>query len=114
LACFDSFFALPLNVRIYYSFCIGYALKAFDSRSCFFPSLLLQRFYRYNEQRIKRQEQEKSVASGGIKARPPYWMIFKKCFPQCLNVFLVFFVTLSIFPAVYSGRYLCKMFSHFL
>nr|CAH0099039.1 unnamed protein product [Daphnia galeata] len=73
LACFDSFFALPLN-----------------------------RFYRYNEQRIKRQEQEKSVASGGIKARPPYWMIFKKCFPQCLNVFLVFFVTLSIFPAVYS------------
>lgn len=75
LACFDSFFALPLN-----------------------------RFYRYNEQRIQRQEEERRTAAGtgGIKGRTPYWYIFRKCFPQCLNVFLVFFVTLSIFPTVYS------------
>jgi hypothetical protein len=82
-------------------------------RFCLFSPRLLQRFYRYNEQRIKRQEQEKSVALGGIKARPPYWMIFKKCFPQCLNVFLVFFVTLSIFPAVYSGWCFYKMLTKF-
>lgn len=32
----------------------------------------------------------------------PYWRIFKTAFPQLLNVFLIFFVTLSIFPAVHS------------
>lgn len=74
LACFDSFFALPLN-----------------------------RFYRYNEQRIQRQEEEKSAATGTLgKVRTPYWYIFRRCFPQCFNVFFVFFVTLSIFPTIYS------------
>ena len=55
---------------------------------------------------MKRQEEERSAAAGtsGIKGRTPYWYVFKKCFPQCLNVFLVFFVTLSIFPTVYSGK----------
>lgn len=33
----------------------------------------------------------------------PYWTIFKQTFPQCFNVFFVFFVTLMIFPAVHSG-----------
>ena len=31
-----------------------------------------------------------------------YWSIFKKCWPQLLNIFLVFTVTLSLFPAVLS------------
>lgn len=68
--------------------------------------MALQRFYRYNEQQVKRQEEERSAAAGtsGIKGRIPYWYVFKKCFPQCLNVFLVFFVTLSIFPTIYSGK----------
>ena len=33
----------------------------------------------------------------------PYRTIFKKCFPQCFNVFLTYFVTLTIFPAVLAG-----------
>lgn len=28
------------------------------------------------------------------------WCVFLKCWPQCLNVFLTFFVTLALFPAV--------------
>ncbi|XP_037527018.1 equilibrative nucleoside transporter 1 [Rhipicephalus sanguineus] len=34
--------------------------------------------------------------------RPPYWLVFKQAWPQCLNVFLIFFVTLAAFPAVTS------------
>lgn len=30
-------------------------------------------------------------------------MVFKKTWPQCLNVFMVFFVTLSVFPAVHAN-----------
>lgn len=33
---------------------------------------------------------------------PPYFSIFKLIWKQCLNVFLVFFVTLSTFPVVQS------------
>jgi len=73
LACFDSFFALPLN-----------------------------RFYRYNEQRIQRQEEEQKSIAGAGRGRTPYGYILRKCAPQCFNVFFVFFVTLSIFPTVYS------------
>lgn len=34
----------------------------------------------------------------------PYCTILKQCMPQCFNVFFVFFVTLTIFPAVHSGE----------
>jgi len=36
--------------------------------------------------------------------RTPYMKVLKKCLPQCINVFFVFFVTLSIFPAMHSGK----------
>lgn len=32
----------------------------------------------------------------------PYWQIFKQSSVQMFNVFLIFFVTLSVFPAVHS------------
>lgn len=74
LACFDTFFALPLN-----------------------------RFYRYNELKSKRAEEEnRAVQAAAGNNRIPYWYVFKRCFPQCFNVFFVFFVTLSIFPSVHS------------
>lgn len=75
LACFDSFFALPLN-----------------------------RFYRYNERRIQRQEEENksNTRKDASKGRTPYFYILKKCAPQCFNVFFIFFITLSVFPTVYS------------
>lgn len=31
------------------------------------------------------------------------WQVLKKCWPQCLNVFLTFYVTLALFPAVMAN-----------
>merc|ERR1712071_617127 len=75
LVCFDSFFALPLN-----------------------------RFYRYSEQCLQRREEEKKAnsANDANRGRPPYMYVLRKCAPQCFNVFFIFFITLSIFPTVYS------------
>lgn len=50
----------------------------------------------------KEQESKRSV--GHVGQKTPYMAILKKCFPQCINVFLVFFVTLTIFPTVHSGN----------
>ena len=73
LLCFDTYFAMPLN-----------------------------KFYRYHEMMSEKQ-QEKARRSGiNIHARPPYWTIFKQSFMQLFNVFFIFFVTLSIFPAIHS------------
>ncbi|KAJ6637954.1 Equilibrative nucleoside transporter 3 [Pseudolycoriella hygida] len=72
LACFDTYFALPLN-----------------------------KFYRYHEM-LHSKELEKSKIVSGRNTRPPYWKIFKQSFPQLFNVFFVFFVTLAIFPAIHS------------
>ncbi|XP_075228905.1 equilibrative nucleoside transporter 2 [Lycorma delicatula] len=74
LTCFDTYFALPLN-----------------------------RFYRYHELLSQKEAQDKKKENAGVPVSTPYWKIFKQCFPQCLNVFMVFFVTLSIFPAVHAA-----------
>ncbi|EEB19063.1 equilibrative nucleoside transporter, putative [Pediculus humanus corporis] len=73
LACFDTFFALPLN-----------------------------RFYRYHEYLKKKSELINKRRNQG-KTKIPYWYVFKKAFPQLFNVFFVFFVTLSIFPATHAA-----------
>lgn len=74
LLCFDTYFAMPLN-----------------------------KFYRYHEIMSEKQ-QEKARRAGGIaaNARPPYWTIFKQSSVQLFNVFFIFFVTLTVFPAVHS------------
>lgn len=64
----------------------------------------LQRFYRHFELKEKKDNERQTQKFRGIKERPPYLYILKKCFPQLLNVFIVFYVTLSIFPAVHSGK----------
>lgn len=52
---------------------------------------------------LSEKEKEKSRRAGiNVNARPPYWTIFKQVFPMLFNVFFIFFVTLSVFPAVYS------------
>lgn len=51
----------------------------------------------------KETEKARKMGIGGDK-RTPYWTIFKKAFPQLFNVFFVFFVTLSLFPSVQSGK----------
>ncbi|XP_043267149.1 equilibrative nucleoside transporter 1 [Venturia canescens] len=74
LACFDTYFALPIN-----------------------------RFYRYHELVYEKEKNKRQLESRTGSSRPPYWLIFKQCSPQCFNVFFIFFVTLSIFPAVQVG-----------
>ncbi|XP_077261146.1 NADPH-dependent diflavin oxidoreductase 1 isoform X2 [Temnothorax americanus] len=76
LACFDTYFALPIN-----------------------------RFYRYHEllhQKEMNKRQLESSSRGKHKPKPAYWLVFKACFPQCFNTFLIFFVTLALFPSVQS------------
>ncbi|XP_052130282.1 equilibrative nucleoside transporter 2 [Frankliniella occidentalis] len=73
LACFDTYFALPLN-----------------------------RFYRYHELMSQKELQKKKRENLGAVPRTPFFAVFRKCYPQCLNVFMVFFVTLALFPTVQS------------
>ncbi|XP_023221355.1 equilibrative nucleoside transporter 3-like isoform X2 [Centruroides sculpturatus] len=70
LACFDTYFALPLI-----------------------------RFYRYHRELTKAANKESKC----VYKKPPFFLIFKKIWPQCFNVFFVFFVTLTIFPAVHAN-----------
>lgn len=76
LLCFDTYFAMPLN-----------------------------RFFRYHEMMSEKQ-QEKARRSQGMGAsastRIPYWTIFRQCSLQLFNVFMIFFVSLAVFPAVHS------------
>ncbi|CAA92642.2 Equilibrative nucleoside transporter 3 [Caenorhabditis elegans] len=69
---------------------------------CFisFHILKKQRFYQYYSTRAERQrnKNDEAVDSEGKVAN--YIATFKEAFPQLINVFLVFFVTLSIFPGV--------------
>lgn len=52
---------------------------------------------------MNEKEKERSRRlQGNSKAKTPFFQIFKQAFPQLFNVFLVFFVTLSVFPAVHS------------
>ncbi|CAG5076571.1 Similar to SLC29A1: Equilibrative nucleoside transporter 1 (Homo sapiens) [Cotesia congregata] len=75
LACFDTYFALPIN-----------------------------RFYRYHEMIFQKDKQKKELETKSkIHGRTPYWTIFKQASPQLFNIFFVFFVTLSLFPAVQSS-----------
>ncbi|XP_044594180.1 equilibrative nucleoside transporter 1 isoform X2 [Cotesia glomerata] len=75
LACFDTYFALPIN-----------------------------RFYRYHEMIFQKDKQKKELETKSkIHGRTPYWTIFKQASPQLFNIFFVFFVTLSLFPAVQSN-----------
>lgn len=49
----------------------------------------------YQEQTDNQQSKENEII--------PYWRIFTQTFPQLFNVFFIFLVTLSLFPAVHSG-----------
>lgn len=81
LACFDTYFALPLS-----------------------------RFFRYHKAKSARINTSTNgdvlttncdaLMTNCESLRPPYWHIFRRTFPQLVNVFMVFFVTLSVFPTV--------------
>ena len=52
----------------------------------------------------EKEQQAKRKQSVNAVSYTPYCTILKQCLPQCFNVFFVFFVTLTIFPAVHSGE----------
>lgn len=63
-----------------------------------FLVLPLNRYYRHFE-RSGQENPDVPV----ILPKRQYGLVFKQIWPQCLNVFIVFFVTLSIFPAVHAN-----------
>ncbi|CAG2114591.1 unnamed protein product [Medioppia subpectinata] len=69
LACFDTYFALPIN-KFYRHYCLT---------------------------------QPAVETKGNRRIFPLYWMVFKHIWVQCFNVFMVFFVSLAIFPALHAG-----------
>lgn len=95
LACFDTYFALPLNVSSPRP-----AVTA-EITTLFCP---FQRFYRYHELMHEKEAEKSRRIGGGVTRRPPYWAIFKQAFPQLFNVFFIFFITLTLFPTVQSGN----------
>lgn len=98
LACFDTYFALPLNVSQHKQ---NLDLKRFLINIFILHS---QRFYRYHELMHEKENEKSRRLGGNTSNRPPYWTIFKQAFPQLFNVFFIFFVTLTLFPTVQSGR----------
>ncbi|XP_049880471.1 equilibrative nucleoside transporter 3-like [Pectinophora gossypiella] len=72
LACLDSYFALPLN-----------------------------RFYRYYDSLQQKSSAAKELGENSPK-KIPYLMILKQCWVQLYNVWLVFVVSIGIFPAIHS------------
>ncbi|KAI1303023.1 Equilibrative nucleoside transporter 3 [Halotydeus destructor] len=76
LACFDTYFALPL--------------------------LKFYKHYLPGEDKAKDNE---DIPEGAIvpRHRPEFFLVFKQTWHQCLNVFMVFFVTLAIFPAIQAN-----------
>lgn len=79
-------------------------MTSYNVLNCF-----LQKFFRYHDIKNKKEERQQKSSN----TPPPYWQIFKKAAPQCINVFLVFFVTLSVFPAV-SANIAPNAKDHFL
>ena len=55
------------------------------------------------EQKLTDDLSSNSETSEKINKRPPYLLVLRYAWKQCLNVFLVFFVTLSIFPVIQAG-----------
>lgn len=50
------------------------------------------------------EKESKSANVDECDSRIPYWTILKKTKVQLFNIFMIFFVTLAVFPAVHSGN----------
>jgi len=83
---------LRTSAIYYFIAAIFVLLVCFDT----YFALPINRFYRYHS---AVHQKAQHLSKGGLK-RVPYWTIFKKALPQLVNVFLVFFVTLAVFPTV--------------
>ncbi|XP_065577804.1 equilibrative nucleoside transporter 1-like [Artemia franciscana] len=68
---------------------------------CLLTLVLLHnnRFYSHYRQEFKRRQKDEETVSGR-KTQIQYWHVIKTCYPQCQNIFLIMFVTLTVFPAI--------------
>lgn len=93
------------NIRtsaIYYFLAAIFILViAFDT----YFALPLLPFFRYHKENAAREQRENAIKlqTAGESQRPPYGYIIRKCWKQFLGVWLVFFVTLTCFPAIQAG-----------
>lgn len=97
---------LSPNLRIgaiyFFSSAICVLLVAF----VFYIILKSNSYFRYYTERGSKTDNligEDGKLSNKNSGRPPYLYVFRYAWKQCLNVFLVFFVTLSTFPVIQSG-----------
>lgn len=107
LACFDTYFALPLNVRTcFFLYLMDLLLmKNRKTRKHIINFVIVsKRFYRYHELLHQKELNKRQLESNtrGKKEELPYWKIVSKCSSQLFNIFVVFFVTLALFPSVQS------------
>ncbi len=56
-----------------------------------------------NKQNTEEGDDTEEITEGKANRRPPYLYVLRFCWKQCLNVFLVFFVTLSVFPVIQAN-----------
>ena len=62
---------------------------------------LLQKFFRYYDH-VYSKKLRNSRRRANFARSVPYGNIFLKCSSQCFNVFFIYFVTLAVFPTVFS------------
>ncbi|VDD93283.1 unnamed protein product [Enterobius vermicularis] len=71
---------------------------------CFISLLILPRldFYKYYMRSHKQNREKAALTCNDSKAKL-YTSTFKQCWVQCLSIFLVFTVTLTIFPGIMAN-----------
>ncbi|XP_017854250.2 equilibrative nucleoside transporter 1 [Drosophila busckii] len=95
MLCATFFSSMRTSAIYYFVTAILVLLFCFDT----YFALPLNKFFRHYEQ-LSQQNEKKSESKTQLNV--PYWQIFKKASPQLFNIFLTFFVTLSVFPAIHS------------
>lgn len=79
--------------------------------------LLFQRFYRYHESlqertlRVNPALAATNQNTNPVERKKPYGLIVRQSFMQLYNIFIVFFVTLAVFPTVHSGNFISQFVS---
>ncbi|KAH8260087.1 equilibrative nucleoside transporter 1 [Drosophila bipectinata] len=93
---YQTFDSKRTQAIYYFVTAILVLLLCFDT----YFALPLNKFFRHYES-LSHDSEKKTESRQQLNV--PYWQIFKKASPQLLNIYLTFFVTLGVFPAVQSN-----------
>lgn len=96
IVCSMVFTSARTQAIYYFVTAILVLLFCFDT----YFALPLNKFFRHYEMLSKQNEKPSSGSKTQLNV--PYWQVFKQASPQLINVFLTFFVTLAVFPAIHS------------